>query len=273
MSPTAFSGRCTFFTDGSASPPEYASVRISTWSVVLATPGESVFHKVLAGLTPGMVHTIARAETDAVLQAVKLSPACDLYVDNQGVCINLQRINHSGYAPLEWKSQVNGDLRMEISQVVASKPAGAIRIFKVKSHRAPHEARDPTDLWTILRKDAADKAAKEELAAHIQHNQWSTTRYKEYDQYIRDAILCSDFLHEVSKLVFKEGKPKEREVPQADGGDENPEGWRDQVCLFANRDCRSSTVENVGPEVVTTGPALFQTTDMARHRTAATDST
>ena len=84
---------------------------------------------------------------------------------------------------------------MEISQVVASKPAGSIRTFKVKSHRTPHEARDPTDLWTILGNDSAGKAAKEELASHIQKNQWSTTRHKEYDQHIRDAILCPDYLH------------------------------------------------------------------------------
>ena len=209
-----FSGRSIFFTDGSASPPEYASVRISTWSVVHATPNTSAFHKGLARLTPGLVRTIARAETYAVLQAIKLSPACDLYVDNQGVCLNMLRINQSGYQPLEWKNQVNGDLWVEISQVIASKPPGAIRIFKVKSHRAPHEAKDPMDLWTILGHDCADKVAKEEMASQIHLNQWSTTRHKEYDQHIRDAILCSEYLYEVSKMVFKERKPIERGVPQ-----------------------------------------------------------
>ena len=177
----------------------------------------------MAGFTPGLVHIIARAETYAVLQAIKLPPACDLYVDNQGVCLNLHRINKSGYQPLEWKTQVNGDLWMQISQIVASKQAGAIRVFKVKSHRTPHEAKDPMDLWTILGNDAADKAAKEELASHIQWNHWNTTRNKEYEQHIRDAILCSDYLHEVSKLVFKGRKPTERGLPPEGDADDNIE--------------------------------------------------
>ena len=103
-------GRAVFFTDGSASPPEFAGVRISTWSVVHAKDNPPHFQKILAGLTPGLVHTIARAETFAALQAIQISPTCDLYVDNQGVFLNFTRIHQSGYQPLEWKNQVNGDL-------------------------------------------------------------------------------------------------------------------------------------------------------------------
>ena len=222
--PGDFSGRSSFFTDGSANPPEVASVRTSTWSLVHATSNPPQFHKVLAGLTPGMVHTIARAETYAALHAIKLLPACDLYVDNQGVWLNILRINQSGYQPLAWKNHVNGDLWRGISQVIASKPSGAIRIFKVKSHGASHEAKDPFDLWTILGNDYADKVAKQEMSSQINLNQWSTTRHKEYHQHIRDAILCSDYMHEVTKMVFKERKPAERggQQPMA-AVDETPE--------------------------------------------------
>ena len=48
------------------------------------------------------------------------------------------------------------------------------------------------------------------MSTQIRLNQWSTTRYKDYDQYIKDAVLCSEYLHEVSKLVFKERKPTDR---------------------------------------------------------------
>ena len=181
-------GRAIFFTDGSASPPEYAGVRISTWSVVHAK-ADSTFHKVSAGSTPGFVHTIARAETYAVLQAIRSSPACDIYVDNQGVFLNLNRICSDGYKPLDWKNQVNGDLWRQISQAVLTKPQGSIQVTKVKSHRNPGDAKDPKDLWTILGNDHADKVAKDEMCIQTRDNQWSTTRHKDYDQYIKDLVV------------------------------------------------------------------------------------
>ena len=206
-------GRAIFFTDGSASPPEYAGVRNSTWSVVHAK-ADSTFNKVSAGLTPGYVHTIARAETYAVLQAIRSSSACDIYVDNQGVFLNLRRICSDGYKALDWKQQANGGLWRQISQAVLTKPQGSIQVTKVKSHRNPGDAKDPKDLWTILGNDHADKVAKDELCVQTRDNHWSTTRYKDYDQYIKDSVLCSEYLHEISKMVFKERKPVERPTVQ-----------------------------------------------------------
>ena len=81
-------------------------------------------------------------------------------------------------------------------------------------HRNPGDAKDPTDLWTILGNDHADKVAKDELCAQIRYNHWSTTRYKDYDQCIKDSVLCSEYLHEISKMVFKERKPVERPTVQ-----------------------------------------------------------
>ena len=84
------------------------------------------------------------------------------------------------------------------------------RVFKVKSHGTPADAKDPFDLWTILGKRPRRQIAKEGMCSQVNRNQCSTTRYKEYDQHIRDAILCSECLHEVSKMVFRERKPIER---------------------------------------------------------------
>ena len=179
----SLSGHAIFFTDGSASPPEDPGVRTSTWSVVHAQ-AESTFHKVAAGLTPGLDHTIARAETFAVLQAIQISASCDLRVGNQGVFLNLNRI--------------------------CSRPRGAVKAIKVKSHRSPGDAKDPFDLWTIIGNDHADRVAKDEMFTQIRLNQWSTTPYKDYDQCIKDAVLGSEYLHEVSKMVFKERKPADR---------------------------------------------------------------
>ena len=66
------------FTDGSASPPEFPSVRLSSWAVIGSSGPDHNFVPLASGLTPGYIHNIARAETFAVLQAITLIPCCTL---------------------------------------------------------------------------------------------------------------------------------------------------------------------------------------------------
>ena len=129
--PREVQGHATLFTDGFASPPEFAAVRLSTWSVIKAEESSHNFECIHSGMTPDSVHTIARPETFAVFTAIRHTSSCEIYVDNQGALLNLNRINQECHQPLAWKNQVNGDLWQQIAQLVVSKPAGPLTFLKL----------------------------------------------------------------------------------------------------------------------------------------------
>ena len=79
-------------------------------------------------------HTIARAETFAVLQALRIHAQEILYVDNSGVVSNVKRILRQGYHPLAWRTVPNNDVWPPIAQTIVSRPRAWTSIVKVKSH-------------------------------------------------------------------------------------------------------------------------------------------
>ena len=76
-----------------------------------------------SGLTPGYVHNIA----NAVLQAMKMVCNCTLYVDNQGVVTNLQKIF--------------------TANIIVSRGPGAFQVVKVKSRQDASAAPKSTLAW------------------------------------------------------------------------------------------------------------------------------
>ena len=106
------------FTDGSASPQIYH--RLDSLHGVWCGHAPGSPQGKLHGITPGPFHTIARAETYAVLQAIRLHARVALYVDNQGVVSNLRRILREGYQPMNWRAVPNNDIWLPIAQCIAT---------------------------------------------------------------------------------------------------------------------------------------------------------
>ena len=151
------------FTDGSASPPQYPSVRLSSWSVVGCHSQGDRYHLIASGLTPGYVHNICRAETFAALMAVEQITACTLYIDNQGVVNNLRKIMNNGCDPLVWRSHPNVDLWTNISNILVARGPNAFQVVKVESHQDASEAITSLGAWTIRGNDKADELVKNQL--------------------------------------------------------------------------------------------------------------
>ena len=83
------------FTDGSAYPTDLPNPRLSAWSVVVS--GDHSFKLLSSGPAPGPVHTILRAETFAVLWALRSVRDLALFVDNSTVVHGLNSILSHGF--------------------------------------------------------------------------------------------------------------------------------------------------------------------------------
>ena len=174
----------------------------------------------LHGITPGPFHTIARAETYAVLQAIRLHTKVTLYVDNQGVVSNLNRILREGYHPMNWRSTPNNDLWALISQCVVTRPFSSILVKKVKSHLRIGDHMTPHEQWLTKGNDAADEVAKEALHLFTVSKFHANPRWKPMveKRMIEEARLATTFLHEISHHLFslrsrKETPRLESDVP------------------------------------------------------------
>ena len=132
----------------------------------------------LQGITPGPFHTIARAETYAVLQAIRLHTKVKLYVDNQGVVSNLNRILREAYHPMNWRSTPNNDLWALISQCIITRPFSSILVTKVKSHLRIGDHMTPHEQWLTKGNDAADEVAKAALHLYIIPKFYANPRWK-----------------------------------------------------------------------------------------------
>ena len=192
------------FTDGSASPPDMPQVRLSSWGMVWTSDFMSPPQGKLHGITPGPFHTIARAETYAVLQAIRLHTKVTLYVDNQGVVSNLNRILREGYHPMNWRSTPNNDLWALISQCVVTRPFSSILVKKVKSHLRIGDHMTPHEQWLTKGNDAADEVAKEALHLFTVSKFHANPRWKPMveKRMIEEARLATTFLHEISHHLF-----------------------------------------------------------------------
>ena len=204
------------FTDGSASPPEFPGIRLSSWSVIACHETGVQYFDIISGLTPGYVHNIARAETYAILQALRQANKCVLYVDNQSVVNNLGKICLSGFNPLVWRGHPNFDLWLKIANIVVSRGPEAIHVIKVKSHQEPSAAATSHLAWIIRGNDRADRLAKQFLWNFVHNKPDLQNRAPVYENFIKHSATCSHMLQEISQLVFQVRKDKEKDADERD---------------------------------------------------------
>ena len=208
------------FTDGSASSSSLPNVRFSSWSVVLS-PGEGQpFYPHAKGITPAVLHDIARAETYAVLQALRATVKVCLFVDNRSVVLNLGKILRHGFDLFSWRNQPNLDLWIRIAQEIITRPNGSVQVIKVKSHREMWEAVDAKDAWEIKGNDLADSEA---VQARIQVQKTLGPSWQETAEQtaLKRAKLCSSLLSDITLLV--KASRTNRPCPEEEGQVASPE--------------------------------------------------
>ena len=223
------------FTDGSASPPEFPGVRLSSWAAVGSLQANGCFVQLSSGRTPGYIHNIARAETYAVLQAIDLVRTCTLYLDNQGVVTNFLKILNGGFNPIVWRGHPNLDLWVRIANVIVSRPPGSFHVVKVKSHLDPSAAPSRVEAWKIRGNDCADRLAKAHLLQEVQERPEFHQRARTYSQFIEDTVSCSFMFQEISQLVFQARKEKETSGHLAANAHEQDPDFVDPTLVFGPR--------------------------------------
>ena len=253
------------FTDGSASPPEFPSLRLSSWAVIGSSQPTHSFTPLGSGLTPGYIHNIARAETFAVLRAIDMIPSCTLYVDSQGAVTNFLRILEGGFNPIVWRGHSNYDLWVQIANIIVSRPPRSFQMIKVKSHLAPSAALTATEAWKIRGNDKADQLAKSHLLHEVQHKPELHQRAQNYSRFIDDAVQCSFMLHEISQLVFQTRKEKEDSGHVQGGQEDLQDATSDPTVVYSTRVIffQYSCIKHFGFQVATSRRILFFTIKMA----------
>ena len=203
------------FTDGSANPSALPNVRLSSWALVVAHTIYGDFQPRLSGITPGPWHSIARAETYAVLVAIQSFRNLHIICDNKGVVTRLRFLLANPFLPLKWRGHPNFDLWSQIAQLIITRPGGLIQISKVKSHVHAATLQDPWVRWISTGNDRADSLAKSTLSTHVaqrfdQVPQWKPEGERKS---LEVATLATLFLHEMSDMLFKTRNENTQDPP------------------------------------------------------------
>ena len=169
------------FTDGSANPSALPNVRLSSWGFVVAHTVYGQFQPWVSGVTPGPCHSIARAETFAVLIALQSFRYLHICCDNKGDVTRMRFLLANPFLPLKWRGHPNFDLWSQIAQLIITRPAGMVQVSKVKSHLHLDTIQDPWVRWIFLGNARADTLAKTALSTH------ATQRYNFSPQWKLDG--------------------------------------------------------------------------------------
>ena len=142
------------FTDGSCDNPTSAEDSLAAWAVIIAEDGV-----VASGVLPGIHQTILRAETTAVLSAIRWAyrrvGTLHLWVDNQTVVTHLRTLlSHPGAAA----DFEHADLWCQIEALLRDS-AATVLVHKVASHLTEFDSASPCEDFAIYWNRVADQQA------------------------------------------------------------------------------------------------------------------
>ena len=158
------------FTDGSCQTPSNAVTRIATWGVVIASNQGTEFQPIAAGIVPGLIQTITRAELTAMKSAflfgLQTSGTFRIWTDNQFVHKIVTRMQQAPYV-FAWRPQKpNHDLINDILQLVRIAGEQCVGIIKVCSHADCNLEHDEIIKWTFRGNAAADACAAHAMQSY-----------------------------------------------------------------------------------------------------------
>lgn len=153
-------GQHDLFSDGSCSQPATPCLSRASWAVVSAT------HKAVlsAGLVPGLIQNVDRAELCAAVSAARWTwesaTTATLWTGSayvgSGICAILD-------AKAAVPHDTNKDLWEEMTEYLLALPVGAFGVQHVASHRDPAEQTTEVDAWTATWNGFADRQARRTL--------------------------------------------------------------------------------------------------------------
>ncbi|CAE7817828.1 unnamed protein product [Symbiodinium sp. CCMP2592] len=155
---------CDFFTDGSATESSCQLTRLCSWSVTQAKPFTKENRLIAAGVLPGRLQTVFRAELFAVVVVLATKVKARIFCDNAAVVKDIIHIQQWGYQPLKWASHADKDLLKTAATLLSGRSAQDVSIQWVKAHRQVYEACNAFDLWCIYHNNIADEQARKAMS-------------------------------------------------------------------------------------------------------------
>ena len=152
--------RFQLFTDGSAVDNDSDTLRLCSWAVTWAPDAGKRNFTLTSGLLPGRFQSVFRAEFQAVVMAMSITDAADIFCDNQAVVGIVAHLLSFGYVAERWVTHDSRDLVAACARAISERQAGTFTITWTKAHRKFTDATGERDLWLIHHNDAADTAAK-----------------------------------------------------------------------------------------------------------------
>lgn len=194
------------FTDGAGRDPKLQHARVVGWAWCFSTtPWSDSFQVGAAGGVPGIWQTVVRAETSAVISALKFAirtgKEVRIWCDNQQVVNTFRELQQGRII-----SCMDNDHDLwGLVQVLLKTADNCVTIHKVFSHQS--QDMNDIDNWICKGNEAADKAADRAidqlpsmvLELHLQVGQWMKTFTPEYQailaHYVRVGKLSVEFGH------------------------------------------------------------------------------
>ena len=155
---------CDFFTDGSASDSSCPVMRLCSWSVTQATHMTKENRLIAAGVLPGRLQTVFRAELFAVVVVLVTRVKARIFCDNAAVVRDITHIQQYGYQSLKWASHPDKDLLKTAATFLSGRLAGTVSVQWVKAHRQIFQACNAYDLWCIYHNSVADEQARRAIS-------------------------------------------------------------------------------------------------------------
>ena len=160
------SGTVDMFSDGTCIDPQIPSVRLTAWAVVIRGPGtwqDSQFPPLATGGVPGQWQTIYRAETMALLSALRyastISNPVRIWGDNASV---LRKARSLHMQQRQVRRTDNDHDLWEVIQQLLLALGSRVSFHKVDSHQDRSLA-NPVEDWIMAGNQAADELASQAL--------------------------------------------------------------------------------------------------------------
>eukprot|EP00435_Cladocopium_sp_Y103_P070105 s132_g34.t1 len=189
------------FTDGSCLVPTCPSLRLASWSAVLASPLQALRHGCVRGILgsgplPGLCQTAHRAELYALAVvlhwASRVRARVCLWLDCKGVLSRFLLVIRHGW--FVHHNHPHADLWKWIQSSVADLGLDRVRVRKVRAHGRLTEATDSLEWWKMYHNDVADRTAK--LANQARPAQvWAL-----WQQHVRETFAADRLAAQVRAL-------------------------------------------------------------------------
>lgn len=204
------------FLDGTAFGQEFKDLTVSAWAVTEASLNQHDFQLCAKGFVPGLDHSSYRGEVLAIIKGLETIYCGTMYTDCEAALNIFDQLQSCRNQNLEFPVIDHEDLWHCVWVHLCQRPAGCIKILKVKSHQKVGLLDDPHEVWKAAGNNFTDLEAKSVVIQHPIHRhvvaavnrrkQLATTVMHYHDYVCEIADKSFALIHERRKALRREAE-------------------------------------------------------------------